>query len=480
MRGKMPDAVGVVAEWETPSGRPTAAWEGSLDLACITPVIGGGVETRRPDTIDGIRVPALRGALRSFWRMLQPEVSAADLLERERAIWGGVGDSPRECLQSRVRVAVELVDPGRRVAAGSHTANSNGQLRAVPQWIPVVQDVAYALFPLQQNDETRRDAARRGKGLLPTEDIRLAMVFRLHLTLHASDAKDLESVLSALWACVHLGGVGARTTRGFGALAVRDAKGLPREWLARFEPPAATQARAFAASVLAGPASRPYDARLKRTTFAGATLLVGREQQSAERAHAAAVGALRTFRQGVDVGRARGRDRKEGESHWPEAHMLRLFAEEQGADVRWEHPPPRDRKHLFKKDGKWTAPRAAFGLPLIVQFKDSNDKHASATIESGHQSSRITSPVRLRPLACRGGGYVPLALFLRTRPDGLNIRRTNAERDVQAIASVRPQANGAAPPIRDYLDRAEGDAVDAFELYLKAKDGFTEILKGGK
>ncbi len=64
-------------------------------------------------------------------------------------------------------------------------------------------------------------------------------------------------------------------------------------------------------------------------------------------------------------------------------------------------------------------PRAAFGLPIIFQFKDRDEhnpdnpsKDPRQTVLQLATSERLASPIILKPLACRDGAYVGLALIL--------------------------------------------------------------------
>ncbi len=57
------------------TNRPTEPWllDVELPIECITPVIGGGVESFEPDEIDVVRVPSLRGQLqRSYIELPVP------------------------------------------------------------------------------------------------------------------------------------------------------------------------------------------------------------------------------------------------------------------------------------------------------------------------------------------------------------------------------------------------------------------------
>ena len=56
----------------------------TLPLRLLTPIIGGGVRPMEPDRAQPVRVTALRGALRWWWRVLQSTPDVRELREHER------------------------------------------------------------------------------------------------------------------------------------------------------------------------------------------------------------------------------------------------------------------------------------------------------------------------------------------------------------------------------------------------------------
>ena len=80
----------------------------SVRLEVVTPILGGGVQTRSVDEIDVIRVPSVRGHLRFWWRALyawqHPTVQA--LRKRESTLWGcaATNDGGRSAIEVRIRV----------------------------------------------------------------------------------------------------------------------------------------------------------------------------------------------------------------------------------------------------------------------------------------------------------------------------------------------------------------------------------------
>lgn len=111
---------------------------------------------------------------------------------------------------------------------------------------------------------------------------------------------------------------------------------------------------------------------------------------------------LRDFRQKTQVGRDLGDDGYPGRSRWPEPDAIR----------RLPHvPQPTCHPPVHPVDGFY--PRAAFGLPIVFQFKRADvqrgDPPGHILKPKGHD--RMASPLVLRPYF-DGTKYRPLALLL--------------------------------------------------------------------
>lgn len=476
----------------------TAPWlELRLRLQTITPVIGGGVLGLDRDENPEVRVSGIRGHLRHWWRIaaLGRGVEWEDLLPLERAIWGGVGDSPEETFASKVRVETEVEEPGRLVAPGTHTRSKWGDgLKSMPDW-SVGQELAYALFPLQRNDGERRQAVEHGAESLETARYRENARFALRLRIARDPGEQrreqspadpsapgdvASSTLEALWLWMLFGGIGGRTSRGFGALAPVEAPGvtcsgdpsLAEEWGARL---AAAPVRETTARL--GQGLPPVQEGPRSTS-----LFVGPEHTDAREAHRMLVGALREFRQAAGVGRERKPNERwpEGPSHWPEPDLLRILAEEAHVVRRgwqWEHDPRGDVRKAHESERKRAIHRAAFGLPIQFTFKTSRDKRndaaANCTAGVGTNQARFPSPLRLRIVACTGGRYLPVALLLPFRPEDVTLRFDRGGK-VDDLASSNG-AKGARDPIAAALREAKGDAALAFCNRLVSKRGFREV-----
>lgn len=470
-----------------------------VDLRTITPVVGGGVETFEPDVVDPVRVPGIRGQLREWWRRLYARQgeSADALFAREAGLWGGVGPAGERAgvapgpkdgpgLRSRVilRLDAAAALPGRRERAGTHPAEPAKPPKAMPRWIGG-QEFGYALFPLQRSESERRRAPRGQE--LPTQSVRRDLAFRLIVTLRRGatnrgpddPCEPLRQVLATLWAWIHLGGVGARTRRGFGALELRrtaltgfagEFADLAREWSYLFE---ATAEEDFGALWKGSQ-------RAARTTNPSwpPMVLAGGDGMGAQDAHRRILGCLQYFRQGAGFARDQGGGHP-GRSRWPEANLLRLHRD---TTARWEHPVPNEVGSQLDQLG---APRAAFGLPIVMQFKSAGNSVAPGTKPDEAAAGQVlpqgndrwASPLLLRPVRW-GGEYRPLAVVLGDRvPDGVRIHYDKPPRQEVGDVAV-PRSAGARGPIHQLLTTERGRAIQAFVSWLIAERGYQRVGAG--
>ncbi len=425
-----------------------------------------------PDTVDIVRIPSIRGQLRWWWRSLyqdwQEDSSGAvadRIFAEEARLWGGVGlpgeggaDAPESPgRRSRVGLSVKVLSPGEVVPAGVHELGNDGRPKALPRWT-IGRRLGYALFPLQI-----RQNERQGNRALQTRSCRTELRFRLNLTVPGTapgmgpDAAEIVQVLASLWAWIFFGGIGARTRRGFGTLEPAEAPVLesftgfddtvwkrlfqaPAEnklfdWLKDFERAAAPRGRVWPPQVLTGGLCR-----------------------SPQDAHGEVVDRLRCFRQERGTGREPGGDRP-GRSYWPEPNLLRTLAPPGGP---FTHEPPADMARQVE-EGEVGAPRAAFGLPIQVQFKDHGDQRANATLQPPG-AGRWPSPLLLRPLRSASGRYWPVVVILPFRPPAqVEVKYGEHHKPIVPVA----RSAGSRDPIARLLSSNGGNALQAFTAWLK-------------
>lgn len=148
----------------------------------ITPLFLGGAE---PDREAELRPPAFKAALRFWYRVLDRNYQ-----ENEARIFGGTGKNEGQALfLLRVRP----------------------KLRNNTQWNPGnLPGLKYLSFPLRMDRNDRRyiDAGK---------NMTLELTFKRNL-----GTNDRKRILASLWLLGHLGGLGARSRRGFGTIALQE------------------------------------------------------------------------------------------------------------------------------------------------------------------------------------------------------------------------------------------------------------------
>lgn len=394
-----------------PEKRPRASRSGpgtdsfAIPLQLVTPLLGGAAETRKIDEIDIIRAPSIRGHLRFWWRALAREsLSSVELYERERALWGGIGDDAgtRSTVELRIEVTTrgevdhsDVVPYGREPTPG-----------------------AYALWPARKTT--------RGPDPQPVAPRRMpGTCFLLQVTCRTADRSEVEAAIRA-W--ILFGGYGGRTRRGAGSLAIdgkvaRSAEERPQKWLPADWTRDALRA-VFQHDVLAPIAGRRRD---DIPLLAGAGLRLGPPTRNAMDAWMTALHWLRDFRQEQPrsgqpgshdsrFARERG-DNRPGRSNWPEADKVRRLSEARGG-TRWAHEPHHNDTPVW--------PRAGFGLPIVAQFQRTDRRTRAAYPPPGEPADfelrwrdadgkphdRLASPLIVKALALADGGFAPCALWL--------------------------------------------------------------------
>lgn len=241
---------------------------------------------------------------------------------------------------------------------------------------------AYAAFPLQTTNKRVRSG--------------------VSFTLTLSYPKDLQKeVKAALWVWETFGGIGGRTRRGFGALSCKSTS-LPcnevEESINKGLNQHLSQGR-WPSNVphLTTSSQKQVTKPMKNPTTAWEYLLR----------------RLKVFRQNRNPG--------PGRSRWPEPDEIRRLTDQ------------RSQTHSNELSQLDRFPRAAFGLPILFQFKDPGDPNR--TNLQGIDADRQASPLILRPLSCSNGQSVGLAIILEGTPsplEGLILKNAPGNPSVRA------------------------------------------------
>jgi hypothetical protein len=124
------------------------------------------------------------------------------------------------------------------------------------------------------------------------------------------------------------------------------------------------------------------------------------------------------------------------------------------------------------------APRAAFGMPLIIQFKGERGVDAAFIPEHGG-GDRWASPVLLRPCSVGDGKWRPLVLVLGgERPAAVRVEPQDRRAPRPPGAYPVESSVGARGVIEKLLQAARGNALQAFAAWLREERGYRPLSKG--
>ncbi|MDR1646982.1 MAG: type III-B CRISPR module RAMP protein Cmr1 [Zoogloeaceae bacterium] len=390
------------------------AWIHWKEYVCelVTPLYGGGVEAGKVDKGMPVRAGAIRGQLRFWWRLLaRHKWRLENIKGREFNLWGGLNN--KNVYASRVWIRVEDIS-SPDVEAWAKFEQRNGRWQSIPTPKPWA-NVPYALFPAQGKRPGGPDA--QDPALLAKPGLR----WKLHVGFeqrHDDTSSEIQDEMQAQvdetlrwWAS--FGGIGARTRRGLGAIRVESLRAVGQE-----------------------------------ETEAASCQLVLRGASNAETAWKNAVDKLRDFRQKPGFARNAGNGNRPGRSLWPEPDAIRRLAGQHAPN----HAPAHAAGNVF--------PRAAFGLPIIFQFKDNNDPADHALQAQGYD--RLASPLILRPYTNGQNWFAAALLLPHSHVENMNLELKRGGVTIpEAIPYWQTKKASLVPPIAQASTKAQ-DALSAF------------------
>lgn len=130
----------------------------------------------------------------------------------------------------------------------------------------------------------------------------------------------------------------------------------------------------------------------------------------------------------------------------------------------------------------YPVPRAAFGLPIVMHFKDRDDGPADGRIKN--EADRFTSPLCFRPIRFSSGGGTVLVVAFAHRPEDkslkveLDSKREQAENPSLTFKDSNPSATMKGSQLLAAMQDAKGDALNAFCLWLRKEKKYTQLLGG--
>ncbi|WP_129628468.1 type III-B CRISPR module RAMP protein Cmr1 [Candidatus Oscillochloris fontis] len=427
----------------------------------ITPLFGGGVEPRTADPISTVRATEVRGQLRFWWRATRGGQFGADLSALKHAedlLWGAASSKEHD-RPSKVQVEVQVLDAGKPFTP--------------PDGRPLTDmrsAFGYVSFPLQKTDAVVREGVR----------------FRLILSYPTTYQPDLDA---ALWAWETFGGLGARTRRGFGAIA--------RETPEPLIPPASDlhTARQWIEHRMAN--LQVTGTWFPNIPYLYADVVLFPFHPDPIQVWQTLIAHLKNFRQQRPQHPRWYRDRKTntrkqrpmpGRNHWPEPDEIRRRTRSR---ANFTDPDGNVHDHTHDVSTVEAFPRAAFGLPIQFEFKDraSGDPAGKNLLrgviyQHGEPEliERLASPIILRPIPW-SDGYRGLVLRLAGTqpPDDLDINVARGSRSARwrltvGEATSIPEFDDRGtllpdPLMRDTTGSVPTDVLEGFFNFLRRNGG---------
>lgn len=395
---------------DVPSEKPEnkLLWH-SLNCELITPIYGGGVESTKVDKDMPIRASSIRGNLRFWWRLLaKNKWRLNNIAKSESELWGGVSNNNDD--DGKAGKVLLKIAKQPKVNEQQHLVDYNDRSLSA---------LRYVLFPAYNEPDESKSPHR----LLRPDN----MSFELQMAFVDTNDIQQKQVIETLRWWANFGGLGFRSRKGLGAIAVTECKDFPE-----------------------------ICQSLTTDDVKQAGCLLQIRQQN----HPTGLRALETgiqkyadFRQKAGVGRnepseeARQQNKPAGRSRFPEPDALRRIQRNLGYDRR--HEPVHQAGNVF--------PRAVFGLPIL--FHSRQEKAVNATVNPAF-GERLASPLIIRPRK-NGNSYQVVALALPYE-DILN-------KNVVVNGNEYPiwQNNIAQhiTPIREYGGN-DSDPIQAFLTYF--------------
>lgn len=375
------------------------------DFEVLTPMFLGGADPKVPE----VRAPSIKGAMRFWYRALDPSFA-----RREPLIFGTGGEGAR---QSRLQVRCRELQGHRMLWSDARPGDfDQGKGRRT------TNGLTYLGYPF---------------GLLTGDDARRAISpqsrFSLEISGHEPPAEHrdrvgspLRAALASTWALGHLGALGTRARRGFGAVALtawrlEDRTGNPSEAIAEMSE----------APLLANVTTAQAWETGARRALASFQRWFGRMAHREHHLH---------FGPSWDMVILPGSQKR---TEWRSA-LLALGAQLQG--FRQRQPPDYKlvRDYVVSKMGGGPSriarspDRATFGLPLTFRFGSVPGSRSVTFVST--EGNRHGSPLFLRPILA---GELLHGLFLRLDGD------VPAE-DVKAL--LEGHSDALEPPATNALD----------------------------
>lgn len=341
-----------------------------LELETITPVYGGGTTAGEPDLLLPFRPRAVKNSLRHWWWTLnrhKPEYKddSVKLYKDMTAIWGGASDKDSESQRAKVRVRIE----GLPLNASNKIQSKEYE-----------SSLGYVLWMSFQ-----AELAEIGATL-----VKPGYRFLIQIDIDKTLDKDLPHLNNVINAWLHLGGIGARTSRGLGKVKVGNivaADGIDVKHFFSQDDAWFADIKKYVLVQHQTKASQAKDTALKALEFS--------------------VDAFKTFRQARQHGQIpSGRVVRINRSYWPKADVVRFLTNTY---------PDYHAPHVGIKETMLPTPELLFGAPIVYKFKDKRDpKPGMLSFAAQNQAlDRFASPLLLTVVRISENEYLPAAFAFR-------------------------------------------------------------------
>jgi len=420
-----------------------------VELEAVTPLFLAGAD---PNDHAEIRAPSIKGLLRYWYRALDPDYGS-----HEADYFGSTTTGQSPCLL-RIR-AKPAAFTGQQQWEGWRDSNTeNGRYHKPP-------------FPQGSGKTSTNGIVYLGYSLAMRPNDRRALPAGTQFTLavvprpKCDTAQVRRAWLAALWALVHVGGVGSRSRRGLGSLRIKSWTGWP-ECSELSLPCQAADAKTFIENIQRAwsklaewfPAARP--APLLHTVLApGASfLLINRHPCKGSPGAAAWEEALhqaglhlQKYRQRRGMGN--GGDYDQVKAHLAEIHKAELGIAAGVTPALLAAGPE----------------RAGFGLPLTFRYDSLKYPHPNPPASkpgkkvvpeisfAGGDHDRCASPLFIRVVQL-GNCCYPLFVHLPAPllPAGEKIK--GAEADKKNVCTI-PHAAGVASVVQSFINAHKGQGI---------------------
>ena len=393
----------------------------------ITPLFGGGAETKKADAVKIIRETEIRGQLRFWWRAIRGVGTIKEMSEREAEIFGTSASEKdgNKLGASKVKVFVKVDKEGEPkvpfVVVEKTDRFGNVEYNdktGEPKTKVIDKKIApiYAVFPLRPPENEKF----AGMYIPP---LQIGVEFTLEISFPKEKRVDVEA---SLWAWETFGGIGGRTRRGFGSvellkitengenksLEIKDEIGE----IIRKEKSSSSGLADFKTFINANITEFTKDLVGKKIDKNVPHISINSDFKTQSRnkpqeAWEFLIGKLKDFRQARPMERIGDRI-DYGQSYWSEPDAIRhlYIKENPEKEKSLGHSPKKEFDDVENVD---KFPRAAFGLPIIFHFMDKEGLPDTELKPSEHE--RLSSPLIIKPVACEDGKFIALALVMETR-----------------------------------------------------------------